>query len=436
MSPAKKKIHHHVVRAAKAVHRHAKDHFIPHEGNNHTPHVLQHRVLLGYSVALILLKAVVITASLVLPSYSVLSGAITQTNIVSLTNEARISQGLGDLKINTRLSSAAQAKAEDMLAKQYFAHTSPSGTTPWAWIRQAGYAYSISGENLAVHYTTAEGTFAGWLASPSHRANIVNPKFTEIGVGIAEGVFEGHPSIVVVQMFGKPLVQTNPAATETAKAETPPTAKPIASANPTPQAPTGSVAGVDATPAPSTAKPIVDEPAKQATAAPSINTSSSKIKPEGAGYTVEVTIENASSAVAQLGQEKAPLEPTGDGQTWRASLAFDPRIAASGGESLSIFAWNAAGLNSHDTLALIAPSAKAQELYGFATPNSEPAYRLFGFIPLEGLGDSARQFFLLTMVFLAVCLLISILVKFHVQKPTIIVHTLVVMGLSALLLRL
>jgi hypothetical protein len=436
MSPAKKKIHHHVVRAAKAVHRHAKDHFIPHAGNNHTPHVLQHRVLLGYSLALILLKAVVITVSLVLPSYSVLSGAITQTNIVSLTNEARKAQGLNALKVDSRLTHAAQAKAEDMLAKQYFAHTSPSGTTPWVWIRQAGYAYSVSGENLAVHYTTAEGTFAGWLASPSHRANIVSPKFTEIGVGIAEGVFEGHPSIIVVQMFGKPLATPSTAPPETAKKSEPAPAKPVAIANPTPQATTGSVAGVDAAPALSKPEPVASKPAIMASEAPAINTTSAKIKPDGAGYAVELTIENASSAVAQLGHEKAELEPTGDGQTWRTVLAFDPRVAASGGESLSVFAWNSAGLNSHDTLALIAPMAKAQELYGFANPNSEPAYRLFGLIPLEGLNDNARQIFLLTMVFLAACLLISILVRFHIQKPTIIVHTLVVMGLSALLFRL
>lgn len=431
MSKTTSKKAHPVVRAARHVGRHAKDHFIPHEGNNHVPHVLKHRVLLGYSIALVLLKAVVISVSLILPSYSVLSGAITQPNIVSLTNEARANQGLAALKTNAKLAAAAQAKAQDMLAKQYFAHTSPSGTTPWSWIRQAGYSYSVSGENLAIHYTTAEGAFAGWLASPSHRANIVNPKFTEIGVGVAEGVFQGHPSVIVVQMFGRPQA----ALADTAK--TVPTAPKPASSTDKPAASAttadGAVAGSSQT-TEQQAK-ITNRPAAAAEP-PIIDRDSVSIKPEGPGYAVELALVNASSAVAQLGNESIELEPTDDGTRWHALLKFDPRSAASGGETLSVTAWNAAGLNAGDTLALIAPSAKTQELFAFASPAAEPGYRLFGILPLDGLRDSARQIYLLTLVALAACLLIAILVKFHVQKPTIIVHTLVVMGLSALLMRL
>lgn len=419
---------HPLVRAVRHVGRHAKDHFIPHEGNNHVPHVLKHRVLLGYSVALVLLKAVVISISLVLPSYSVLSGAITQANIVTLTNEARGKQGLATLKQNSRLANAAQAKAEDMLAKQYFAHTSPSGTTPWAWIKQAGYAYTVSGENLAVHYTTAEGAFAGWLASPSHRANIVNPKYTEIGVGIAEGVFEGHPSVIVVQMFGRPVGAKDIPATETAKAAPSPTKQPVAAA---PESTSGTVAGAKAKDATTTAAPEPKKPMP-----PAIDGNTAKITPAGPGYAVELAIENASSAAVQLGSEQAALEPTDDGRIWRAILAFDPRTASSGGETLSVTAWNGYGLDAGDTLAIIAPSANAQGLYAFAPAAPEPSYRLFGFIEIAGLRDNARQVYVLTLVFLAACLLISILVKFHVQKPTIIMHALVVMGLSAVLLRL
>ncbi|MBI5654539.1 hypothetical protein HZC53_02735 [Candidatus Uhrbacteria bacterium] len=435
MASTKDKRHHPVVRAAKAVHRHAKDHFIPHEGNNHIPHVLKHRVLLGYSVALVLLKAVVITVSLILPSASVLSGAITQANIITLTNEARSGQGLTPLKTNTKLTNAAAAKAADMLEKQYFAHTSPSGTTPWAWIRQAGYAYTISGENLAVHYTTAEGTFAGWLASPSHRANIVSTKFTETGVGIAEGVFEGHPSIVVVQMFGRPVgAKDVPAAEAEKTAPTPAkqnTTTPVVVTTST----TGAVAGVKSK-TQTTTKTVAQQPAAKKSEPPAIVSDTARIKPEGPGYSVALTIENASSAMAQLGEEQVNLESAEDGQTWRAVLAFDPRTAAPGGEKLTITAWNADGLNSGETVAMIAPEANAQELFAFAAPNSEPSYRLFGFIPLEGLRDHARQVYIMTMIFLATCLLISILIKIHVQRPTIILHTMVVIGLTAVLFKM
>jgi hypothetical protein len=183
---------------------HAKDHFIPHEGNNHHPHVLRHHVLFGYSLILILLKFIVLTATVSLPSASIFASAITQSNILSLVNTTRLNAGLNQLTTNSLLQQAAQAKAEDMLKNQYFAHTSPSGLSPWYWIKRAGYVYHYSAENLAVHYTQSEDVQQGWMTSPSHRANILSDKYKETGIGIASGDFEGAPSTFVVQMFGTP----------------------------------------------------------------------------------------------------------------------------------------------------------------------------------------------------------------------------------------
>jgi hypothetical protein len=89
----KTKAAHPLVRAGRVLRRQAKDHLIPHAGNGHVPHVLKHRALLGFGLALLSLKALVLSASLILPAQAVLSSAITAQNIVDLTNQTRRSFG-------------------------------------------------------------------------------------------------------------------------------------------------------------------------------------------------------------------------------------------------------------------------------------------------------------------------------------------------------
>lgn len=126
-------------------------------------------------------------------------------NIVSLTNELRKAVGIKELKVNTKLELAAQKKAEDMMKSQYFSHTSPSGKVAWNFMNDAGYAYLFAGENLAMNFNSAEEVTAGWLASVTHKENILNDKYTQIGIGVTTGEFLGVNSTIVVQMFGKPL---------------------------------------------------------------------------------------------------------------------------------------------------------------------------------------------------------------------------------------
>ena len=169
MSVTTQNIGQHCIRIGKTLYCEVSDHFIPHERNNYHPHVLKHRVLLGYSAFLILLKVLVLVLPIALPSSSLYSSAITAQNIADLTNQTRVNLGIEKLTASAKLAKAATEKAQDMLAKQYFAHTSPEGRTPWDWLKKVGYDYLYSGENLAVHYTTAEDVQGGWLASPSHR---------------------------------------------------------------------------------------------------------------------------------------------------------------------------------------------------------------------------------------------------------------------------
>ena len=124
--------------------------------------------------------------------------------LVDLANGDRSSQSLGTLTVNPLLVDAAQAKADDMARYSYFAHVSPQGVSPWHWFKEAGYAFDYAGENLAVDFSDSTDVERAWMNSPTHRENIMDPHFTEIGIAIAQGTFDGHPTTFVVQEFGAP----------------------------------------------------------------------------------------------------------------------------------------------------------------------------------------------------------------------------------------
>ncbi|MCK4525186.1 MAG: hypothetical protein KAU07_02005, partial [Candidatus Andersenbacteria bacterium] len=104
-----------------------------------------------------------------------------------------------------KLTEAAMEKADDMFEFQYFDHNSPSGSTPWTFIRSAGYDYIYAGENLAIDFVTANGAHKALMESASHRENILNSNYTEIGIAVMEGIFDGNKSIIIVEEFGTPL---------------------------------------------------------------------------------------------------------------------------------------------------------------------------------------------------------------------------------------
>jgi hypothetical protein len=134
---------------------------------------------------------------------------ITPANIISLTNDERTRSGLNTLTLNDQLTRAAEAKAQAILASQTFDHTI-NGQKFSSWIRATGYQYSLVGENLAIDFVTSEGVMRAWMGSPEHRANLLENEYSNIGVGIAEGKFDGQNTIVVAQLFGDPLIKTAP----------------------------------------------------------------------------------------------------------------------------------------------------------------------------------------------------------------------------------
>ncbi len=116
---------------------------------------------------------------------------------------------MSPLQMNDLLSRAALLKAEDMLRRDYFSHRDPDGQMPWYWLDRVGYDYLFAGENLALNFNDSKKVMKAWLDSPSHRANLMNENYTEIGIGVAEGLFEGKEVVLAVQFFGLPAKKIN-----------------------------------------------------------------------------------------------------------------------------------------------------------------------------------------------------------------------------------
>lgn len=183
-------------------------HFFPHKDNGHRPHVLAHRHLAATGFLLVAFKMLAFGSLVIWPKHHAASQAITSTAITTLTNESRRESKLNELVTNPQLTHAAQDRADDMLAENYFSHESPTGKQAWDFMKASGYPFTIAGENLAIHYTQAEDVTKSWMLSPKHRENILESRYTDIGIGIAHGVIENQPSIVVVQLFGSTAPQS------------------------------------------------------------------------------------------------------------------------------------------------------------------------------------------------------------------------------------
>ena len=157
--------------------------------------------IMGLMVLIILIGSVPVLRNSVLDSISAIYGAV----LVNLTNQNRIAANISELKVSPILEKAAQMKADDMASKNYFAHNTPEGLTPWYWFDQAGYKYIYAGENLAVNFEDSEDVETAWMNSKTHWLNIMNPKFKEIGIATSTGLYKGRQAVFVVQMFGAPV---------------------------------------------------------------------------------------------------------------------------------------------------------------------------------------------------------------------------------------
>jgi uncharacterized protein YkwD len=180
-----------------------KKYFVPHPENDHKPHILREKAVFVMAIITIVLFFASFLGNRAVKNIKSLA-AIQSAFLVDLANEDRADLGLSQLAINDKLVNAATLKASDMAEKSYFAHISPEGKTPWYWIQKAGYSYVHAGENLAVNFEDSEDVERAWMNSPTHKANILSNKYTEIGISTAVGTYKGERTTFVVQMFGSP----------------------------------------------------------------------------------------------------------------------------------------------------------------------------------------------------------------------------------------
>jgi uncharacterized protein YkwD len=153
---------------------------------------------------------------------------VTITALADATNQQRAAQGLGALALQSKLNEGAQAKANHMIANNYWAHTAPDGTEPWDFFSRAGYNYQNAGENLAYGFDASAEIVDAWMDSPGHRANVLG-NYKDMGFGYASGdSYQGGQYTVVVAFYGTQQA-TKPAAKAT------PTPAPVVTAEPAKQ---------------------------------------------------------------------------------------------------------------------------------------------------------------------------------------------------------
>ena len=222
----------------RALIRNIHPHVLPHPTNNWQAFLLKNPSLVIYLLFLVALTLIFNIISVVKPGILGFASNIQQQDVITLTNQQRADSNLATLTENPLLTQAAVEKANNMFSENYWAHIAPSGKSPWDFIKSSGYNYTAAGENLARDFDQSESMVNAWMASSSHRENLLNPSYSEIGVGVVNGVLNGRETTLVVQLFAAPLAKATQAKVtvpkpQTVMAQTPPPSK-IAQVSPAP----------------------------------------------------------------------------------------------------------------------------------------------------------------------------------------------------------
>ncbi len=179
--------------------------FLPHPETHKKAHLLSIEALVIYLLIFIFLFLCFATFARLQPGILGVSSNITKQQIIDLTNAERAKFGLSPVSENSALSQAAEAKARNMFEENYWAHFAPSGKDPWGFMSAAGYSFSFAGENLAKNFSNSDEVMNAWMNSPSHKENIINSRYQEIGIAVLDGTLQDQNTTLVVQMFGTPF---------------------------------------------------------------------------------------------------------------------------------------------------------------------------------------------------------------------------------------
>lgn len=185
--------------------------FMPRHTNNFKAKILHPSTLLILAALVVVLEMLVQN---VLMGRNILgySANISPDEVVRITNEKRIQNGLRPLTVNNKLAAAAYTKGRHMIDNDYWAHVAPDGTQPWKFIADFGYKYRFAGENLARDFSNPASVVDAWMNSKTHRDNLLSSKYSEIGIGVVEGDLAGVDTTIVVQFFGAGYVDSQPVA--------------------------------------------------------------------------------------------------------------------------------------------------------------------------------------------------------------------------------
>lgn len=178
--------------------------FLPHPHNNHQAKLLWPRSIVVLIGLFIMGRSIVDITVGLLPGVLGYASQIDTAQVIEITNSQRLNAGLGALKLSPALSQAASAKAADMFAHNYWAHVSPQGVEPWSFITDFGYLYQHAGENLARDFGNSKDIVAAWMASPTHKKNLLDARYQDIGVAVVDGYLNGVETTIVVQLFATP----------------------------------------------------------------------------------------------------------------------------------------------------------------------------------------------------------------------------------------
>jgi uncharacterized protein YkwD len=184
------------------LHKRVKLALVPHAKNQYRPHAIRRYGMVAIIIFVFAIQA--LYNGMATGSVLGAEADITANGLLAATNQERAAQNEAPLVVNEKLMQAAKLKAQNMFAEQYWAHNAPDGTTPWHWFNEANYEYSEAGENLAKNFTSSTGTVAAWMASPTHRANILKADYKDVGFAVINDTLAGKPTTIVVALYGAP----------------------------------------------------------------------------------------------------------------------------------------------------------------------------------------------------------------------------------------
>ena len=181
--------------------------------HKHTKNYLKHYWPYLPMATLVLVGLWLIRPASLRTSHQDVLAVATNVNNQSLlieTNKQREANSKSDLHLDPKLNAAAQAKAQDMVARNYWSHNTPDGSPPWSFVINNGYQYQKAGENLAYGFTTSSDTVTGWMNSPTHKQNLLDGDFVDVGFGEATSSDFNHsgPSTVIVAMYARSTKET------------------------------------------------------------------------------------------------------------------------------------------------------------------------------------------------------------------------------------